>query len=149
MLLRRKEVLRSWDIQLEEQGKILQRLRADAEVIGGVGRIIDAQDEKQRLELEITSIDGQILNLNRLVELARSRPVPKNLSRREQQLSSQLVQLAAAAKDAERGEGQRRGEAERTLQQKLTLVEETRNEDIDLLRRELQALQAERSLRQP
>jgi hypothetical protein len=143
LLLRRKDVLHSWEVQIGEQERMLNRLRADAEVIGGVSRIIDAKEEKQRIDLEIASIDKNIKSLDKLVQVARSRPAPRNLARREQQLSSQVTLLAAAAKDAENGENSRRGVAEQSLQQKLALVEQTRDDDIDLLKRELQSLQAE------
>lgn len=146
-LLKRKEVLRSWTLQTSEQQRMLQRLRADAEIIGGFGRIIDAKEERQRLEVEVSSIDGHIRDLDRLVELARALPAPKNLSRREHQLSSQVTLLAAAARDVESGEAQRRGNADRSLQEKLRLIEETRYDDLDQLRREAAALQAELTAR--
>jgi len=143
-LLRRKENLRSLEVQIRTQEESLGRLRADADVIGDLGRIVEVKEEINKLNEESVGLDKDIQTLERFLKLALSGRSPKNFALRESQLTKQLAELAEAAKAAESGEIRRRSQSEQELQRKLGLVEATRNEDYEELQRTLIHLRKKR-----
>lgn len=136
-LLARKNLLRSWHTQVEAQDETLRRLRADADVIADLGRIVEAREEISNLKKAIEDNAKDQENLQDLVRLARNRPPPKNLVGRERELSTQSNQLFELTKTVENNESVRRGEAEDELRRKLALIEATRFDDYEELQREL------------
>lgn len=139
VLAKRKE-LKSWEVQLREQQESLRRLRADAEVIGDIGRILDLQDELDLTNARVKDTEKDIETLIGFIRLARSRPQPANFARREVQLQQQISLLADAVTKSERDEFRRKSSSEVRLQQQLKLIEDTRHEDLDLLQKKLDEL---------
>ncbi len=143
-LLQKKETLKSWQIQLTAQKDSLQRLREDASVIGNLGRIIEVKDEIERTRMSMTSLERDLEHMRDFVKIARQRPQPKNYPLREGELTRQLAELAEAAKNAESQEFSRKSHAEGDLQRKLSIIEQTRNDDYDELQRELLRVRRQR-----
>lgn len=144
-LLQRKEVLRSWNVQLQAQESSLKRLQTDAETIADVNKIISVREEAERVIAATQAIDRDLSALRDSLKIAKSLPAPKNYSKREAELTQQLTELAAISKQAESGEFGRRSAAESELQNRLSLLEVTRLDDPDTLREELHNLQKRRS----
>ena len=145
-LLQRKQVLQSWNVQLETQEKSLKRLRADAEVIANVGRILEVREEIESVEMQTAGLQRDIESLKQKLEIVKSLPMPRSYARREHELTEQLKELALAAKRIERSELQRRARAEENIQRQLTAIETTRHEDIAQLRKELAILRRKREI---
>ena len=143
-LLQKKELLKSWEIQVKTQEETLQRLRDDANVIGNLGRILEVKDELEHTHEVTSMLDRDIDNLKEFLRLARARVMPKNYAGREEQLTRQIADLAQAAKGAESQEFSRKSKAQGELQRKLGLIEQTRNDSFDDLQRALVKLKAQR-----
>lgn len=140
-LVEQEGVLKSWDVQIDAQKDSLRRLRADAEVIADVGKILDVREEIERSNIEIAAIDRDMLTLKTALQEVKKLPSPRNFSQREVQLTQQLAELAAVAKEAETNEFQRRTETEGDLQRKLEIIETTRFDDLESLERMYERLQ--------
>jgi len=143
-LQERQEQLKSWKMQAKVQGESLERLRSDAEVIGNLGRLTIGVEERDRTLAAITNIKGDIDNLRHFLKLANSAPVPSNFKRRENILTKQLAELANSATMAEKEERQRKSHSEGKLRRELALIEDTRTDNIDQLRRDLEQLRSRR-----
>lgn len=143
-LLRRKEYLHSLRVQLRAQQESLGRLRADAEVIADLGKILQVREESARVNQEALDLNKDIQTLEKFLKLARHSAAPVNFAGRQNQLTKQLTELSEAAKAAELGEIARRSLSEQELQKRLALVEMTRGEDYDSLQRELVRLRKQR-----
>jgi len=143
-LLKRKQESRSWQTQVDAQDDSLRRLRADADIVADLGRIVEVREETDRVQQSIRGFVQDQANLEEFVRLVRSGPQPRNFAARERQLTKQIVELADAAKGTETGEFARRSEAEREVQRKLGFVEQSRSLDYDALQRELVQLRKQR-----
>jgi hypothetical protein len=141
-LLQRKAELGSWRMQSQAQEESLKRLRADAEVIGDFGRILDKKEDLEKTRGDIASVQGDIENLRRFLKLAKGRTAPINQVGREAQLVGQLSEITQVSSTAEMSEVRRRAGAEAELQRKLALIEATRSEDLPALTTELARLRA-------
>lgn len=139
-LLQRKAVLGSWRMQSQAQGESLTRLRADAEIIGDFGRILDKKEEIERVKSDLVSVKKDIHNLDHFLKLAKTRPAPVNQVGREAQLVKQLSEITQVSHGVELTELRRRAGAEAELQRKLALVESTRQDDLATLASELERL---------
>jgi hypothetical protein len=136
-LLKRKQEARSWQTQTDAQDDSLRRLRADADIVADLGRIVEAREDIDRVKQSIRGLQQDQMNLEEFLRLARTAPQPRNFASRERQLTKQIVELANSAKGTETGEFGRRTEAEREVQRKLAVVEQARGLDFDELQREL------------
>lgn len=143
-LLKRKEVLKSWDLQIKAQEENLERLRADADVIANLGRIVEVKEETDGLRAGIKDLDKDAENLRKFLRLVKTHAAPKNYVGRESQLTKQIAELAAVAKNAEGGEQGRKSQSGQELQQKMAILEQTRTEDYDALQRALIKLRRQR-----
>lgn len=143
-LASRKEVLSSYNLQVQSQEASLRRLRQDADVIGNFGRVMETSDEIERLKMDISNADKSAQTMETLIRLASTMPAPKNAIARETQLTMQLGELAQAAKNAEAAEMSRKAGMEADLRQKLAVVESSRFEDYDALQRQLDELRSQR-----
>jgi len=144
-LQQRKKSLESWQVQLRVQRESLERLRADAEVIGNLGRIAERAEELQRVRAQIRDIEKDMQSLQRFLKLASKGPEPRNFVRRHHTLTQQLDELVRSARDMEAGERQRKNKGEAELNRDLKLVEATRDDDYDALREELSKVRRERA----
>ena len=136
-LLQRRETLRSWQLQVHIQEDNLARLRADAEVIGNLSRIVEVQDEIERTNKSIEDLERDMVNLQYFLRQTQGGPLPPNYAGRESQLTRQIAELAQAAKIAESQEFSRSSRSQSEMRHKLSLVEATRELDYDTLQREL------------
>lgn len=143
-LAAKSAILKSWRTQIGAQEESLRRLQADADLIGDIGRIVDVQDEIQRIESEYENLGKDIDNLKNFFALAKNYPEPKNIVRRELELSTQLAELAAAARKVEASETLRRTEASLDTQRKLEMIEATRFDNQDQLQKQLVDLRRRR-----
>jgi len=136
----RKGVLKSWDVQVDAQRDSLRRLRADAEVIADVNKILEAKEEIERSKPEMESLERDIRSLKEALKEVKTLPSPKNFAKREVELTQQLSELANIARAAESGELERRSLSEVELQRRLQVVEENRFEDVETLQQIYQRL---------
>ena len=143
-LQQRKKVLESWDVQQRVQFESLERLRSDAEVIGNLGRIAEKAEELQRVRSEINDLEKDLESLKRFIKLASKALPPHNFVRRRLSLTQQLEELVRVAGAMEASERQRKAGGEAKLQQELSLVEATRDDDYDALRVQLSSLRKQR-----
>lgn len=143
VLLQRKAILGSWRMQAQAQEESLKRLRADAEIIGEFGRIIDTKEEIERVKSDLASVKKDIQNLDHFLKLAKTRPAPANQVGREAQLVKQLSEITQVSHSVELTELRRRTGAETELQRKLALIEATRQDDLATLTSELERLKRE------
>ncbi|RMG40518.1 MAG: hypothetical protein D6719_10730 [Candidatus Dadabacteria bacterium] len=142
---KQQTVLESWKAQYAVQQNNLERLRRDAEIIGNLGRIVEVQQDIEREQGRLVELEEDINQLKEFIKLAGSSPPPRNFKRREVQLARDLSELADAAKRAEENEELRREDAVSMLQHKVALIEETRFEDLEALKRELAGLRQRRA----
>jgi len=143
-LLQKKDTLASWQLQISAQQESLQRLREDASVIGNLGRIIELREEVERVKANADNLERDLGHMREFIKIARTRPLPKNYSLREGDLVRQIAELADAAKGAESQEYQRKTHVEGELQRKLSIIEQTRNDDYDELQGELVRVRRQR-----
>jgi hypothetical protein len=136
-LLKRKQEARSWQTQIDAQDDSLRRLRADADIVADLSRIVEVREDIDRVRQSIRGLQQDQANLEEFLRLARTGPQPRNFASRERQLTKQIVELADVAKGTESGEFSRRSDAEREVQQQLALIEQARGLDLDGLQREL------------
>ena len=145
-LLQRKGILKTQLIRQREQESALERLRADADVIANLSRIVEVREETARARSAEHDLEKDIANLQELLRLARTAPLPKNFAGRESQLTRQIAELADAARLAESQEQGRRATSEEELQRRVAIIERTRNADYDALQRELLRVRRQRLL---
>lgn len=141
---RRKAFLVDQQKRVRANEANLKRLRADADTIADVARIIEVKEESERANKEIQNIEKDMEKLRRFLKLSKSDVQPKNFSRREVELTKQLAELAAVAKTTETGEFDRVAATHAAREEELELVESTRFEDIDQLKQELAEVRQER-----
>ncbi len=144
LLLSRKDVLRSWQLQVRAQDESLERLRADADIIANLGRIVEVKEDAERFRQEAAALDKDITNLRRLFAITRDHASPKNFLGRESQLQKQLAELNHLHEELGTRNGQERSAFELDVQRKLALIEETRFDDYEGLQRELIRLRKQR-----
>ena len=137
----KKAVLKSWEVQVQAQADNLRRLRADAEVVANVGRIIELLEEIEATKYEIENLDKDIAVLQESFKQVKNQTSPKNFTRRELELTKQISELAQVVKSAESGESGRTVSTQSELQRKLALVESTRFDNEEQLRAELAKFQ--------
>lgn len=140
----RRTMLTSWDKQAREQTANLERLQEGADVIANVGRIIDAEDELGAIKGDVERLSSSLKLANERIKSLSDASVPLNFTRREAELTSELNTMSTAVKTTEATALQKVSAASADLQQKLALIEATKNEHIDLLERELASLRRER-----
>jgi len=140
-LLQRKAVLGSWRMQIQAQDESLRRLRADAEIIGEFGRIIDKKEEIEKARADSASVRKDIENLEHFLKLAKTRPAPANQVGREASLVAQVSEITQVSHAVEMTEMRRKAGAEADLQRKLAVIEATRLDDLGALESERAKLQ--------
>ncbi len=140
LLLEVKATLQSKEQGLTAALAEVRRLRADADAIANLGRIVEVEAQANVARGELESIERDRKNLRELLAQVKSAPPPKNYARREVELTSQIAELAAAAKSAEAGEVQRKAAEQRRAE----LVNEAASEDLPALEVELERVRTER-----
>ena len=122
----------------------LRRLRADADTIAGFDRVRKVQERRLEVLRHIDDLKDDIESLRKNIDMVKDYPAPPNYLMRERELTSQLTELAEAAKEVESRELARKADNENELAMQLRLIEETRFYDSSELEKELSKLQEER-----
>lgn len=136
-IMSRKTVLNSWLVQAKTQADNLKRLRADAEVIADISRILEASEEIDIVKSEIENLEVDLKLLRDIFSSVKTLSVPSNYYRRELELEKQSNELMNLVKQTTSAEESRKNESQEEIQLKLSMVELTRYEDEDKLRQEL------------
>ena len=137
VLLQRKGVQKSLEAEVETYQTTLERLRKDANIIGGLDRIVDLQEEIVESKAALEGLETDRLKLASLLREVRTQKTPKNFTRRERELTKQLSEITQAASQTESSEFERQAETDAILQQKIAFIESTRYDNPRLLRQEL------------
>ncbi len=140
----RKALLADWHGQIREQEAILNRLRADADVIANLGRIVDVKEEIDRGNAIEKDLEKDIENIQKFLKLVKSREDPKNFAGREGQLTKQIAELAEVAREAEGSEKKRRSKGDDEAKSRAQIIELGKTEDYEALQRELIRLRKKR-----
>ena len=134
---KRKDELNTWIVQNKAQAENLRRLRADAEVIADLARIVEINEEIDFIKYEVESIDRDIETLKGDFSLVKTMKQPVNYMRRELDLTKNYSEILDQVKLTEGNEQARRSQSQDEIQRKLRLVELTRFDDEEQLRQEL------------
>ena len=133
----RKQILDSLLVQSSTQTSNLKRLRADAEVIANLSRIVEIVEESDAVKSEIDNINRDLELLKNTFQSVKNMPAPKNYLRRELELTKQSDEMIKLVKSTEGSEDKRKNVSQDDLQLKLRLIEETRYEDEEQLKQQL------------
>lgn len=133
----RRGILRQLQNEVDAQTSRLRALQQDADNIAMVSKIVDAEDELGELKERLTRVSLAQSDLDRRVSQMRSRPQPLNAKKREAELVDQLSQLSTALSATENQAIKKISGAKGALEEKLRLIDETRDEHIALLEEEL------------
>lgn len=139
-LLKSREQLRSWELQVDEQERSIARLRADAGVVANLGKILEIEGRAAEAKQHLEALQRDIELLQQFTQRSARLTEPVNYSLRLNQLTRSVAELAEEAKRAEVGEIRRRAEGEEIVRERLRLIERTRAYDIDVLTAELERL---------
>lgn len=128
----------------QKQQEILVKLRRDAEIIGGLGRIVEVKEELNKIKLASDAIDRDIQSLENLLNVTKTLPKPLNFARREVALTKSLLELANSARSLERiGNTNSQvdlQDSEQNLERRLALVNSSKYEQLDKLESEYERL---------
>lgn len=130
--------LRSETQSLDERLVALQR---DADNIAMVSRIVSAEEHLSDVQARLARLSTAQQSIDRRAAQIKTRPQPLNAHKREAELVAQLVELSRALSAAETQALTRLTGAKGALQEKLALIEETRNQHITILEEDLARLQ--------
>jgi hypothetical protein len=109
--------------------KEMTRLRGEAEAIGNFGRIIDAQEELDRVEGELSQLADQTVSVQQFLQKAQIFGATGAQPVREQQLTREIATIAEATQRAERGEFMRRASSEREARRMIEALEIARSDE--------------------
>ena len=143
-LVERRSLLRQLDSEVRLQEERIDTLQEDADAIANVARIVNVEDELDEVKRKIHAIDRASSSIQRRKLQMQQRPAPLNAQTREAELVKQLAELSTALSATETSALKRVSSASGELQQKLQLIEDTRDEHITLLEEELLELQRRR-----
>lgn len=135
-----EEELRVLRQSIDEDQEQIRRLRSDAEVIGNLGRITEKAEQIKVLEEQKTRITQDIERLSTFLKQAAVQTSPRNFTRRQLELTTQLEELAEVVQSVEQDESARRSFSEAQLQRQLAMIEETRSARVPELEAALQSL---------
>jgi hypothetical protein len=137
----RRGVFRRLRSELESQLERMRVLQGDADAIAMVSRIVSAEDELADVKVKLRRVALAQEGVDRRVAQMKARPQPLTAQKREAELVSQLGELSEALSAAETQALRRLSGAKGALQEKLALIEETRDEHIAILEEDLARLQ--------
>ena len=137
--------VRTLELKLRETGDEERRLKADADPILNIGRMVEARTTgNEKPALQDTAIERSRAELERALEALRGDPPPADYLLRERALTAVLRDMTLASHDAVATERARRERGESEVERKLALIQATRFEDLELLRNELRSVQERR-----
>ena len=136
-LVERRGILRQLQGEASTQESRLRSLQQDADNIAMVSKIVDAEDELVEIKARLKRVSIAQSDLDRRVNQMRARPLPLNAKKREAELVEQLSELSTALSATENQAIKKISGAKGALEDKLRLIEETKDEHIALLEDEL------------
>jgi hypothetical protein len=140
-LVERRSALRQLDSEVTSQEERIEALQSDADAIANVSKIVHVEDELEGIKRTIQQVDGASKDIELRKARMQKRPVPLNAQSREMELVQQLTELSKELSATETSALKRISSASGELQQKLQLIEDTRDEHVTLLEEELADLQ--------
>jgi hypothetical protein len=140
---RRLQKLQRESDELEAE---LRRLRADADLIADLSRIVDAREELARLRRMTDELVLDKENLRSFVQGVQSVPTPRSFASRVRQLNGQLAELVAIEKEQSANPhriGQGAPVEHESIEEMLAAIEAARGLDLEALRAERAKLSGE------
>lgn len=140
----RRGIFRALQITVAAEEEKLSELQEDADAIANVAKIVGAEDELGELKVSIGRVAAAQSTIQDRMRQMKTRPSPPNAQAREAELGRQLGDLSKALALTESNALKKISTATSDLRQKLRLIEDTRDEHIDLLEQELADLKRKR-----
>lgn len=123
----------------------LKRIRGDVDLIADIGEIVGVKEERLNIESQLQALTRDKEALEEAFRLVRNLTNPKNFTRRESELQTQIPQLAEVAAQAERSEQIRQQQVSGGLQQHLARIKAASGLDLNQLQDKLLGLRAYRA----
>lgn len=142
--IERRGVYRKLQEEIQSQEEQLRSLQRDADNIAMVSKIVSAEDELADINEKVRRVTLAQQGIDRRATQMKTRAQPLNAQKRETELVGQLSELSTALAAVENQAIKKLSGAKRVLQDKLELIEETREEHITLLEEELAQLRRTR-----
>jgi len=133
----RRGVFRKLQNEAQAQEERLYALQRDADNIAMVSKIVSAEDGLSEIKAKVQRVALAQEGIERRSAQAKSRKQPLNAQKREAELVQQLGELSTALTAVENQAIRRLAGAKGALQEKLSLIEETREDHIAILEEEL------------
>jgi hypothetical protein len=140
----RRGIYRKLQSENQAQQERLRSLQSDADAIAMVSKIVNAEDDLTEVKTKLQRVISAEQGIDRRSAQIKTRPVPLNAQKRESELVDQLSELSKALSAAETQALQRLAGAKGALQEKLSLIDETRDEHITILEEDLARLRRSR-----
>lgn len=123
----------------------LKRIRGDVDLIADIGEIVGVKEERLNIESQLQALTRDKEALEKAFRLVRNLTNPKNFTRRESELQTQIPQLAEIAAQAERSEQIRQQQVSGGLQQHLARIKAASGLDLNQLQDKLIGLRTYRA----
>ncbi len=136
-LVKQRELLSSYNVQIKAQEAELSRLRNKADSMGQQGSIAEMEKRVAEGERKLAEAQRDRQNLEGALKGVRVSAAPANSGAMEVEITKQLTELAQAARSAEASVSQRSAAGANPLSERMELIEATRFDDIDKIRAEL------------
>lgn len=142
--IERRGVYRKLQDEIGSQEERLQSLQRDADNIAMVSKIVSVEEELDDVREKVRRVTLAQQGIERRATQMKARAAPLNGQKREIELVGQLSELSTALATAENQAIKRLRGAKGVLQDKLAMIEETRDDHITLLEEELARLRRTR-----
>jgi hypothetical protein len=139
-ILSRRGALKELRSELGRDVYNLKRLRVEAGRKADLGKIIQIEEDTRRINDETEAIARDIKNLQDSLEIVKEMREPLRFEKRKVTLTEQLSELAKVALAAEQTASSRKKSSEIELEQKLSLIDSTRFDDLDELEAEYRSV---------
>jgi len=140
----RRGVYRKLQDEIGSQEERLQSLQRDADNIAMVSKIVSAEEELDDVREKVRRVTLAQQGIERRATQMKARAQPLNAQKRETELVGQLSELSTALVATENQAMKKLTGVKGVLQDKLALIEETREEQISPLEEELARLRRTR-----
>jgi hypothetical protein len=132
--------LKKRETQVRDQEQSLKRIQVDTDKIAQVDRIVDAEEQLDGLRMDAKRLSDALAVVEARMQTLKGRAAPALIRRQEAEVSTELNALSVVLKSTEADALKRVSNASQELKSKLDLIENTKNEHIDLLQNELNGL---------
>lgn len=132
--------LKKRETQVRDQEQSLKRIQVDTDKIAQVDRIVDAEEQLDSLRADAKRLSDALAVVEGRMQALKGKAAPALIRRQEAEVSTELNALSVVLKSTEADALKRVSSASQELKSKLGLIENTKNEHIDLLQNELNGL---------